>query len=238
VIITYEIAVNTTLLIICYAYIILTITIAAKMGHRIPKNARRKFLHIMIGNFVYIIPFFTFTTFPTNFPFFVAFPFIPLTILASPSSPINLKKKISGLSEITSSGHNFGLVLYAISYTTLAFLFSDKAYIIIAGILPMAFGDAAASIIGQKSGQHKLWKIPNKSYEGSAAMFLTTFISVSFSLLLFTYLYPISIPTIIISSLGVAVASTIVEAITPKGLDNLTVPLISAATFLFLIGGI
>ena len=56
-----EIILNMTLLIICYTYILFTIVIAVKMGHRLPKNSRRKFLHIMIGNFVYIIPFFTFT---------------------------------------------------------------------------------------------------------------------------------------------------------------------------------
>jgi phytol kinase len=227
-----------TLLIICYAYILFTILIAVKMGHRLPKNYRRKFLHIMIGNFVYIIPLFTFTTFPTNFPFFVALPFIPLTLFASPSSPINLKKKIGGLADITTSGHNFGLLLYAISYTVLALFFSAKPYIITAGILPMAFGDAAASIVGQKSGHHKFRRIPNKSYEGSIAMFLTTFITVTFSLLLFSYLCPFSIPILVIASLGVAVVATTLEALTPKGLDNLTVPLISAVVFLILTGGI
>jgi dolichol kinase len=233
-----EVTLNMTLLIICYIYIFLTIVIAVKIGHRLPKNARRKFLHIMIGNFVYIIPFFTFTTFPVNFPFFVAFPFIPLTLFASPSSPIKFKKQIGGLSEITSSGHNFGLVLYAISYTILALFFSSNPYVIIAGVLPMAFGDAAASIIGQRNGRHGLRWISNKSYEGSAAMFLTTFISVALSLLLFSYLYPFSTTTLLVSSFGVAVVSTILEAVTPKGLDNITVPLISAVTFLLLIGGI
>ena len=192
----------------------------------------------MIGNFVYIIPFFTFTSFPTNFPFFVAFPFIPLTLFASPSSPIKLKEKIGGLADITSSGHNFGLLLYAISYTILALFFSAKPYVIIAGILPMAFGDAAASIIGQKSGHHKFRGIPNKSYEGSIAMFLTTFISVTFSLLIYSYLYPFSVLTLVVASLGVAIGATIFEAVTPKGLDNLTVPLISAILFLILTGGI
>ena len=232
-----EIILNVTLLVICYAYIFVTIIIAVKMGHRLPKNARRKFLHIMIGNFVYIIPFFTFTTFPTNFPFYVALPFIPLTLFASPSSPINLKTKIGGLADITSSGHNFGLLLYAISYTVLALFFSAKPYIITAGILPMAFGDAAASIVGQKIGRHKFRMIPNKSYEGSAAMFLITLISVTFSLLLYSYLCPFSLLTVVVASLGVAIAATVLEAVTPKGLDNLTVPLFSAILFLILTGG-
>ena len=233
-----EIITNSVLLILCYLYIVAIILIAVRIEHRFPKNLKRKFLHIMIGNFVYIIPFFTFTTFPANFPFFVASPFILLTLLASPYSPINLKSKISGLTDITTGGHHFGLVLYAISYTVLAFFFSTKPYVIIAGILPMAFGDAAASLVGQKMGRHQFKIFSKKSLEGTTAMFTITVVSVMLSLLLFSYLCPFSTFTLLIASLGVATAATGLEALTPKGLDNLTVPLISALVFLLLIGGI
>jgi phytol kinase len=162
-----EIITNSVLLILCYLYIVAIIVISVKIDYRFPKNLKRKFLHIMIGNFVYIIPFFTFTTFPTNFPFFVASPFILLTLLASSYSPINLKNKISGLADITTGGHQFGLVLYAISYTILASFFSAKPYVIIAGILPMAFGDAAASPSWPKDGaspiQHTFKKEPRRN---------------------------------------------------------------------------
>jgi phytol kinase len=233
-----EIIVNSLLLIFCYLYIVAIIFIAARIRARFPTNLMRKFLHIMIGNLVYIIPFFTFTTFPANFPFFVASPFILLTLLASPSFPINLKNKISGLAEITTGGHQFGLVLYAISYTVLAFFFSAKPYIIIAGILPMAFGDAAASIVGQRIGRHKFNQFSKKTIEGTFTMFTVTFVSVTLSLLLFSQLCPFSLFTLLAASLGVAVAASVLEALTPKGLDNLTVPLASALVFLLLIGGI
>jgi phytol kinase len=233
-----QIVMNSVLLTLCYLYIIAVIFTSTRIGNRFPINLKRKFLHIMIGNFVYIIPFFTLTTFPANFPFFVASPFILLTLLASNASPINLKRKISGLSDIASGGHQFGLVLYAISYTVLAFFFSDKPYVIIAGILPMAFGDAAASLVGQKMGRHQFNIFSKKSIEGTTAMFTITFVSVTLSLLLFSYICPFSTYTLLLASLGVAATATILEALTPKGLDNLTVPLISSLVFLFLIGGI
>ena len=233
-----EIITNLVLLILCYLYILTIIVIAVRIDHKFPKNLRRKFLHIMIGNFVYIIPFFTFTNFPANFPFFVASPFILLTLSASPASPFNLKNKISGLSDITTGGHKFGLILYAISYTILAFFFSAKPYIIIAGILPMAFGDAAASLFGQKRGRHLFNIFSKKSLEGTTAMFTITFVSVTLSLLFFSYLCPFSTSTLILASFGVAALATATEALTPKGIDNLTVPLISALAFLLLIGGI
>ncbi|MGZ4850898.1 MAG: diacylglycerol/polyprenol kinase family protein [Candidatus Bathyarchaeia archaeon] len=233
-----EIITNWVLLILCYLYIVAIIFIAVRIDHKFPKNLKRKFLHIMIGNFVYVIPFFTFTTFPANFPFFVASPFILLTLSASPASPFNLRNRISGLSDITTGGHQFGLVLYAISYTILAFFFSAKPYVIIAGILPMAFGDAAASLVGQKMGRHQFNIFSKKSIEGTTAMFTITFVSVALSLLIFAYLCPFSTSVLLLASLGVAALATAIEALTPKGLDNLTVPLISALAFLLLVGGI
>jgi phytol kinase len=236
--INIEIITNLLLLILCYLYIVTIIVIAVRIDHKFPKNLKRKFLHVMIGNFVYIIPFFTFTTFPANFPFFVASPFILLTLLASSASPFNLRNKISGLSDITTGGHQFGLVLYALSYTILAFFFSAKPYVIIAGILPMAFGDAAASLVGQKMGRHQFNIFSKKSLEGTTAMFTVTFVSVTLSLLLFSCLCPFSTSILLLASLGVATLATAIEVLTPGGLDNLTVPLISAFAFLLFIGGI
>jgi dolichol kinase len=233
-----QVLINFGLLGLCYLYIIGIIVVSSKIKDRLPTNLSRKFLHIMIGNLCFIIPFFSFNTFPLSFPFFVAAPFILLTFLFSPLSPVNLSDRISGLAEITSGGHKFGLVLYAVSYTILALFFSAKPYIIAAGIFPMAFGDAAASLVGQKLGRHHYDVFGKKSFEGSIAMFVVCFLALMVSLLFFSYLYPISISRFLLASLGVAAIATICEALTPKGFDNLTVPLFSAAVFLLLIGGI
>ena len=221
---------------LCYLYIIAIILIAGKIKDRVPANLSRKFLHIMIGNFIFIIPFFTLTTLPLSFPFFVAAPFILVTFLFSPLSPVDLSSKISGLAEITGGGHKYGLVLYAISYSILAFFFSSTPYIIAAGILPMAYGDAAASLIGQKLGRHKYNILSPKSVEGSIVMFATCLLGLLACLLFFSYLHPLSSLNFALASLGAASVATICEAVTPKGFDNLTVPLISALTFLLLMG--
>jgi dolichol kinase len=190
----------------------------------------------MIGNFIFIIPFFTLTTLPLSFPFFVAAPFILVTFLFSPLSPIDLSGKISGLAEITGGGHKYGLVLYAVSYSILALFFSSTPYIIAAGILPMAYGDAAASLIGQKLGRHKYNILSLKSAEGSIAMFITCLLGLLVCLLFFSHLYPLSSIDFALASLGAATIATVCEALTPKGFDNLTVPLLSALTFLLLVG--
>jgi dolichol kinase len=234
-----EIFFNLLLLVLCYLYIIGVILLTGKITDRLPVNISRKFLHIMIGNLCFIIPFFSFNTFPVNFPFFVAAPFILLTLLVSPISPIKtLTSKMSGLTDVTSGGHNFGLVLYAISYTVLALLFSSKAYIIAIGILPMAYGDAAASLIGLKMGHHPYNIFCKKSVEGSIAMFCVSYLALILSLVFFSFFYPLTLVTIMIVPLAVALVAMICEALTPKGLDNLTVPLFSALVFMLLAGGI
>lgn len=174
-----------------------------------------------------------------NFPFFVAAPFILLTFLVSPASPMkNLSSKMSGLADVTSGGHGFGLVLYAVSYTVLALFFSSQPYVIAAGILPMAYGDAAASLVGQKFGRHTYSVFAKKSLEGSIAMFAVCFLSVLLGLLFFSLLYPLTLLAMFTVSLGVAAVATVCEALTPRGFDNLTVPLFCALVFLLLMGGI
>jgi phytol kinase len=233
-----DMAFNLVLLGACYLYIILIIVITGKIKDRLPKNLARKFLHIMIGNFIWIIPFFTYVAFPLNFPFFVAAPFILLTFLVSPGTPFkDLTKKLSGLGDVTFGGHTYGLVFYAISYTILAAFFSNQPWLIAAGIIPLAYGDAAASIVGLKWGKHQFNISAKKSTEGSLTMFATCFLVLTASFAFFGFLYPLPITNYLLASLGAAVVATLSEALTPRGLDNLAVPILSAAAFLPLIGG-
>jgi phytol kinase len=230
---------NVGLLGLCYLYIVAIIVATGIINGRLPRNFSRKFLHIMIGNFIFIIPFFTYIVFPLNFPFFVAAPFILLTFLVSPASPLKgLTNKMSGLADVTSGGHNYGLVLYAVSYTVLALAFSAQPYVLAAGIIPLAYGDAAAFLVGSKFGRHKYGVLGKKSFEGSAAMFIVCFIGLSASFFFFSHFTALPVVTFILGSLGVAILATALEAITPKGLDNLFVPICSALLFMLLLGGL
>jgi len=229
-----EVFVNVFLAILCYVYVLFIIFASSRMDKllHISRKASRKFLHVMIGNLPFIIPFFT----SNIYPVLVAAPFILLTFLASPYSPFkNIYKKMKGLADITEEGHQLGLVFYAVSYTFLALFFAvSKPYVIAAGILPMAYGDAAASLVGERYGKRKYKVIANKSLEGSAAMFLGSFLSLaSFSLL-----YSFSIFGTFFIAITVAAVATLVEGFSPLGFDNLTVPFFSALTFLLLSGGI
>ena len=230
---------NLALLGSCYGYILIVILVTGKIGRGLSRNSSRKFLHIMIGNLPFLIPFFSYNTFPLNFPFFVAVPFVFVTFLVSPYSPVkSLSRKMSELTEVTKGGHQLGLVFYAISYTVLAWFFSAKPYVIAAGILPMAYGDAAASLVGEKFGKRHFSILAKKSLEGSVAMFAVSFVGLEVGLLFFSAFYPLSLFSLVITALAVAAVATVAEALTPRGFDNITVPVFSALLFLLLKGWI
>ncbi|MGC8895940.1 MAG: diacylglycerol/polyprenol kinase family protein [Candidatus Bathyarchaeia archaeon] len=234
-----EVFTNILLMFLCYFYILLVIFVSGRMDKilGISRKASRKFLHIMIGNLPFIIPFFT----SNIYPFLVAAPFIPVTFFASTYSPFkNLSTKMKGLADITEEGHRLGLVFYAISYTVLALLFGSEQCVMVlaAGILPMAYGDATASMVGEKYGKRKYGIFAEKSLEGSAAMFFASFAIFAFSLFFYSLLLPFSFFDKLFTAFAVAAVTTVVEGCSPLGFDNLTVPAFGALTFFLLNGGL
>ncbi|MGZ7159353.1 MAG: diacylglycerol/polyprenol kinase family protein [Methanobacterium sp.] len=208
-------------LLFVYGYVAILLLISEKVLNKHPQLSR-KFLHIMVGNILFILPLFNTWWVIT---FFAAAPFIPLTYLMSPYSPLkSVKDKIS------SSGHGLGLVYYAISWTILAFLFYNQPWIIAVGIAAMSYGDGMASLVGQRFGKRNYNVFgDNKTYEGSLAMFLTLIITLGIVLAYYGVL-PSNYMIIVI----VALVATVLEGITPKGLDNLTSCFGAVATYLIL----
>jgi len=175
----------------------------------------------MVGNVLFILPLFTSQFVIT---FLAAAPFIILTFLMSPYSPIKFNDRIS------TSGHGMGLVYYAISWTVLAFFFYDQQWIIAVGIAAMSYGDGMAALIGEKFGKHK-YNIfgDKKSFEGSITMFLVLIVTLGIVL---AY-YNIFTANFIIIPV-VALIATIFEGITPKGLDNITACFSAVGVYLLL----
>lgn len=223
---------NLLLMLLCYAYIVALILVSDRLP--LPEAARRKFLHAMIGNLPFIIPFFT----ASIYPFLVASPFILVTFLVTPYSPVKgLRERLPGLANITEEGHHMGLILYAISYSILAYLYGLQPYVIAAGILPMAYGDSLAALVGMRHGRHRYRVFETKSLEGSAAMFTASLAAFGISLAYFSYLYGFSLGNQLVPAIAVAVVATVAEAVSPKGLDNVLVPIAGALTFVLANGG-
>ncbi len=94
------------------------------------------------------------------------------------------------------------------------------------GILTMTWGDGMAALVGQRFGQHpyQIWG-EKKSWEGSAAMLVVSYIVCASVLLV---VQGPTLATWTVAGAG-AVAATTLEAVSKYGIDNLSVPLGTAA---------
>ena len=146
---------------------------------------------------------------------------------------ISYKKQIFKAMERDGSKKDLGTVYYAISLMILSlitFKNIEFSYIGALGILIMGYGDGFAAIIGVKYGKHKFKVLGNnKSFEGSLAMFLFSFIVALSILFIFN---PVNM---ILYSLILAVVATILELFSPYGFDNLTVPLGTSLLYYLLV---
>lgn len=123
---------------------------------------------------------------------------------------------------------SLGTFFYSVSIGILVgwFWYLEEPFYAVLGILIMAWGDGLAALIGQRFGKHKYNVLGGqKSLEGSLTMTLVSFI---ISILILQSVQGNTWQTWLIS-IVVALVATGLEAISILGIDNLTVPLGSAA---------
>lgn len=183
----------------------------------------RKIVHIGTGNVILLAWW-------LDIPAIVG---ITASILASIITLLSYRFPI--LPGINSVGRqSFGTFFYSVSFGVLVawFWHLQQPQYAALGILVMSWGDGLAALIGQRFGTHK-YKVfgREKSWEGSLTMTLVSFL-VSSLILLGTQ--GNNWQTWVVS-LVVALISTGLEAFSFLGVDNLTVPLGSAALAFVLI---
>ena len=129
----------------------------------------------------------------------------------------------------TGDRSNLGTIYFPIAFVALILLFFDTGKVVfVAALMPMTWGDAFAAIVGRMKGAHKYTLFGStRSLEGSLVMLLLSFAALWITFAIF---FP-SAPSLALAlwiALPVAVLVTVVEAISPWGLDNLLVPAASA----------
>jgi phytol kinase len=98
----------------------------------------------------------------------------------------------------------------------------------VAAMMPLTWGDAMAAIAGRRYGHyHYTVGKHTRSLEGSLAMLFWSWITTSLALFVMPYLLDkplINWMLALIYGGAVALVCTLVEAFSPWGIDNLTIP--------------
>jgi dolichol kinase len=208
-----------------YGYVLAVVVISWIVRKRFSNP--RKVVHVLTGGIVFFWWSFDSSLVMAGL---AALPFVLLVLLATPKSPIRALRN-SPLGMCSSEGHPYGLVLYAISWTVIAyFLFGDLFAASIA-IAAMSFGDGMGCVIGERFG--RLRYAPHRTVEGSIAVFTATAVSiVVLTWFYFTVIgYSGSTAPYLLAPFALAIAGLValLEALTPGSVDNLVIPLIIAA---------
>ena len=185
-------------------------------GDLCPEIAR-KIVHIGVSNWFFIYCH----VFESDL-----WPVIGLAGFAVINAVMNMSGGLHVLMGQESTKRNWGLVQYPISIIILIMLrhFGVGDIVCVGcGVLGMGYGDGLASIVGMKVRSRNLPGKSRKTIAGSITMACITFAVVL--LLNIIYKQGIEITRIVLVSLLAGVCASFVEAYTPFGLDNISVPL-------------
>lgn len=126
---------------------------------------------------------------------------------------------------------DYGMVGSAIGIALLVLCFHQHKEIIIVALCIVGFADPMASFVGRNIGKHKLKVFRGeKSIEGTCAFFIATFI------ICMIYMVNNDIVSLVqvIKVIGLSVAVSILELVTPSFLDNIVIQFVSGI-FLYCI---
>jgi phytol kinase len=119
-----------------------------------------------------------------------------------------------------------GPLQYGIIFVVCTLVFWRTSPVGILALMLMCGGDGLADIVGRRYGHAKLPFNPQKSWAGSAAMFLGGFVFAFVFVLLFQalgyYTLPFDSLTLALRVLFIAFAAAIVEMLPFESIDNLT----------------
>ncbi len=125
----------------------------------------------------------------------------------------------------TGEENQLGTVYFPISFSILIALLWSAPALLVASLMPMTWGDAFAAILGRRFGAHPFTVFgQTRSLEGSLVMFVFSLVATFGALVVFAQ--PVAVSLLL--AFAVALIAAVVESISPFGLDNLTVPLVSA----------
>jgi phytol kinase len=225
-----------------YAVIVLTIADLARKKRNLGSESPRRIVHLFAGAAIWTVPYYPHPWVAT----LVALTFVIMLGLANTD---RFSGFFAAMARPEDLEHNSvrGPFWYAVSITILTGLFTFTGYHAIyfvagAAIQIMMLGDGMSALIGMKYGANSTRVIfgSNRSTPGTLAVFIFGFIG---SIVAFWWFGIVSVEVfvsggnilwyemIVLALIG-AVTGTLVELVSPKGTDNITLPLITCLVML------
>ncbi|MCA9932972.1 MAG: hypothetical protein H6662_17475 [Ardenticatenaceae bacterium] len=210
-------------LLICYGYIFAIIGLAEglRRWRGYGSGFTRKVIHIGVGmmswglHWLFDSPWFF---------IFAAFSFMVINFL---------DWRYGFFAAMASSDRsNLGTVYFPIAAAAVAYIFWDTPPLMVAALMPLTWGDGLAPVVGQMYGrrQYKV-RSSTRTLEGSLGFFVAGLIFTWLALWLMGGTPDISPGTAFFPALVIMLVTTLVEAVSIWGIDNLT---ITAAAILIL----
>ncbi len=222
-----------------YAVIILTVADITRKKRNLGSEVTRRIVHLFAGAAIWTVPYYPHPWVAT----LVALTFVIMLALANTE---RFSGFFAAMARPEDLEHNSvrGPFWYAVSITILTGIFTFTGYhelyfIPAAAIHIMMFGDGMSAPIGMKYGRTTTRVIfgSNRSVPGTLAVFIFGFFG---SLLAFWWfgIFSLANPVFIVGgnilwfemivlALVGATTATLVEFVSPKGTDNITLPLIT-----------
>lgn len=185
-----------------------------------PTWVTRKIVHILVSNWWFLLLFFF-----TDLEYAVIG---PLFFIAA--NLVSHRYHLIPAIELADSRKNLGTVYFPITlfilvvsgYTGVVSLYAGGV-----GVLVMGYADGLASLVGRRFGRSRI-RIADrrKTVAGTLTMFLVSFFVV-FALDNFWSSQPLAVYAVVV----IAGSAALIELFTPFGLDNITVPIITAFVY-------
>jgi phytol kinase len=214
---------NTLGIVLSLLYIVTIIGLAEGLRRRrgYGSGFTRKVIHIGVGMMSWFIPF----LFSSPWPFVATCAaFMVLNLL---------DWRYGFVSAMQSSNRsNLGTVYFPLAAAVVALVFWDRPPLMVAALMPLTWGDGLAPVIGAAYGK-RIYRIhtSTRTLEGSAGFFVAGFIFTWLALWVVPGLPDITPTAALLPALVIMAVTTLIEAVSIWGLDNLTV---TAAAILIL----
>jgi phytol kinase len=191
---------------------------AAKRFLKVPTEWSRKAVHVGVGVTAAFVPQ-LFTT-----PLYPIASAVGLLALLAVTRKLGILRAVHGVRRATS-----GVIAFPLAGIALMMLTGAHGPLYVLPLLVVAFADAAAALVGRPFGKHKFTVGDSvRSVEGSL-----TFAAVAAAASAIVLVVDgKSLVAVVAVSLAVAFASTLAEALTQRGWDNLVIPLVTYAVLL------